>query len=66
MKIWRALYEDNDSSSGVVQVFATSEQKLRELLPDSELFPLYSVEKIEVPSTAEALCRWLNSYCGAA
>lgn len=69
MKLWKAVYQDDSEGSGATQVFATSERKVRKLVaeakPEIDNFQLYSVERIDVPTTAPELASWLNIYCSA-
>lgn len=63
MKLWRADYQ---TSNGKESAFATSERKLRakvkkikEDMDDPE-FRVFSMQKIDVPTTAERLAHWLT------
>lgn len=71
MKLWRATYNDDDSGSGTVQVWGTSERAVRKLLATARRdgtanYFEHSVQKIEVPSTREALVAFLNRYADVA
>ena len=73
MYIWRARYEENDVGSGVTQIFATSERNIRQVQAEikklrsqiGEEMHVYSVERMEVPTKHNDLCRWLTIYCSA-
>lgn len=71
MKLWLATYQDDDSSSGTVQLWATSERKVRAKLAEVKAmgpanFTVYNVQQITVPTTREALAEFLNVHADAA
>lgn len=67
MKLWLAIYHDDDSASGTVQLWATSERKARRALADVAAdapvnYAVFRVQSVQVPNTREEMVRFLNRW----
>lgn len=71
MKLWLLTYIDNDSGSGTVQFWATSQRAARaraaELKRDPPAnFAVFGIAPVKVPARRKELVEFLNRYANAA
>jgi hypothetical protein len=71
MKLWRYMYHDDDSGSGTVQQWFTSERaakaKRAEIERDKpQAYSDYGIKPITVPTKKVELCEFLNTHCDTA
>jgi hypothetical protein len=70
MKIWQWSYLDNDSGSGVVQIWAGSKREVRAMMREAaanepaDFSPCGEPLRIDVPTDKAGLVRFLNAHAG--
>jgi hypothetical protein len=67
VRVWIATYRDDDSGSGTVQVWGTSERDVRRRLAEAKKvephgFDVYSVRRVTITPTRAGIVDFLNSY----
>lgn len=68
MKIWYWSYHDDDSGSGVVQVWGASQREVRVALWKAKadgvksFHPFATPQRLDVPTDKQGLIRFLTKY----